>query len=322
MGYINVENNMLGLKNKKILITGGYGFLGQYVVKELEKMGVRNIRIPDSKKEDLRVWNNCMKVTEGVDVVIHLAARIGGIGFIKDRQGEIFYNNLLMGIQMMEAARLQGVKKYIAIGTVCEYPESPPIPFKEEDLWGGFPEETTAHYGMAKKMAIVQADAYRKQYDFNVVNLIPVNLYGPRDNFDRRMGHVIPSVVKKIVKARDNNEPAVEIWGSGNATREFLYVKDAAHGIVLATEKYNGSSPVNLGTGVETPIRELVEIIVDIVGYKGKIVWDKSMPDGQPRRRLDISKARAFGYEPKTSLRTGLMQTISWYEKHKQKIKG
>lgn len=310
---------MLDLKNKKVVVTGGAGFLGGYVVEKLKEKGVMDIFVPESGQFDLRVWANCAKICEGADIVIHLAAQIGGIGFIKDRKGEIFYNNLLMGLQMMEAARLSGVKKYVAIGTVCEYPANPQIPFKEEDIWQGFPEETTAHYGMAKKMAIVQADAYRKQYGFNAINLIPVNLYGPRDNFDRKMGHVIPMLIRKIVKARDEGLSKIEVWGSGNATREFLYVDDAADGIILATEKYNGSEPVNLGVGIETPIRELVEAICEVVGFGGEIYWNKSMPDGQPRRMVDISRARSFGFNPKTDLRKGLIETIKWYEKNKEK---
>lgn len=305
------------LENKKILVTGGSGFLGQYVVSELKKQGVKNIVIPRSQKYDLRVRKVCEEVVKNIDIVIHLAAQIGGIGFINDHQGEIFYNNLIMGVELMEAARKAAVEKFVSVGTVCEYPEITSLPFKEKDLWIGYPEETTAPYGWAKKMLIVQGKAYKKQYGFKAIHLLPVNLYGPGDNFDRKSSHVIPSLIKKIIEARDRELPTVEVWGSGAATREFLYVEDAAIGIVLATMRYDDVEPINLGTGIETSIKEVTELIMEIAGYKGSIKWNCAKPDGQPRRQLDVSKAEKFGFKAKTDLRTGLEQTIKWYEKNK-----
>lgn len=311
----------LSLRDKKIIVTGGAGFLGKHVVTRLKQRGAKNIFVPLHKHLDLTNWEDCRKVVKGADVVIHLAALIGGIGFINKRQGEVFYQNLIMGAQLMEAARLARVKKYVAIGTVCEYPERTPRPFKEKDLWDGYPEETTGAYGMAKKMAIVQSKAYRKQYSFNAVNLLPVNLYGPGDNFDRISAHVIPALIKKVIAARDSREAEVEVWGSGRATREFLYVEDAAEAIVLAVEKYESSEPVNLGTGIETSIKEVVKLIMEISGFKGRIVWDNRKPDGQPRRQLDVSKAKKlFGFRAKTKLRDGLKNTIHWYEENRLKL--
>lgn len=308
------------LKNKKIVVTGGAGFLGQHVVRKLREHGATNIFVPLHKDFDLTKWEDCQKVCSGADIVIHLAALIGGIGFINERQGEVFYKNLIMGVQLMEAARVNNVKKYVAIGTVCEYPKRTPRPFKEENLWDGYPEETTGAYGMAKKMAIVQSSAYKVQYNFNAINLLPVNLFGPGDNFDRISAHVIPALIKKVISARDNRSDQVEVWGSGRATREFLYVEDAAEGIVLAVEKYNNVEPVNLGTGVETSIKEVVKLIMDVSGFSGKIVWNKSKPDGQPRRQLNVSRAkRLFGFRAKTKLRQGLENTIRWYEKNEIK---
>lgn len=306
----------MNLKSKKIVVTGGGGFLGTHVVEKLKIRGVSDIFVPLHKDYDLSNRDICRQVVLGADIVIHLAAQVGGIGFMKERPGEVFYNNLIMGLEMMEAARIAGVEKFVVTGTVCEYPRVVPLPFKEENLWDGYPEETTAPYGWAKKMFIVQAKAYRHQYGFNAINLIPVNLYGPGDNFDRASAHVIPALIRKIIQARDNGEKIVEVWGSGHATREFLYVEDAAEGIILATENYDGKNPINLGTGVETSIEDTTKLIMEIAGYRGDIVWNSKQPDGQPRRRLDVSKAKKlFGFESKVNLREGLKQAIDWYEK-------
>lgn len=306
------------LKNLKITVTGGDGFLGKYVVEELKNRGVKKIFVPTHKKYDLRSREVCTKIAKKSDVIIHLAAQIGGIGFINKNPGEIFYNNAIMGIELMEAARKANVKKFVTIGTVCEYPKNTPMPFKEKDLWNGYPESTTAPYGWAKKILIVQSDAYRKQYNFNSIHLLPVNLYGPRDNFQKELAHVIPALIKRFINARDNNEKHVEVWGSGKATREFLYVEDAARAIVIATEKYNSSEPLNLGTGVETSIKEVAEVIAKITGFEGQIKWSKDKPDGQPRRQLSITRAKKLGFTPKIKLYDGLERTIKWYEEHKK----
>ncbi|MDT7889302.1 MAG: GDP-L-fucose synthase [Desulfurococcales archaeon] len=304
--------------NKKILVTGGAGFLGSHVVRKLVlERGVdpNNIRIPRSKDMDLRVWENCLRAVKDIDIVIHLAARVGGIGYNMRYPATLFYDNAIMGIQLMEAARREGVEKFVVIGTVCAYPKFTPVPFKEEDLWNGYPEETNAPYGLAKKMLLVQAQAYRKQYGFNAIYLLPANLYGPGDNFDPETSHVIPALIRKIFEAKIRRENKVIAWGTGNASREFLYVEDAAEGIILATEKYNKPDPVNLGSGEEITIRELARLIADLIGFKGEIIWDTSKPDGQPRRRLDVRKAKEeFGFEAKTDLRTGLIKTIEWYK--------
>lgn len=310
--------NSMKLINKKIVVTGGNGFLGQFVVKKLKASGASNIFVPKSKDFDLRNKIACEKVVKNADIVIHLAAQIGGIGFINDRPGEVFYNNIIMGIELMEAARKAKVQKFVSVGTVCEYPEITPLPFIENNLWNGNPEETTAPYGWAKKMLLVQGKAYEKQYGFNAIHLLPVNLYGPGDNFDRKSAHVIPALVKRIIEARDKKKSYVEVWGTGRATREFLYVEDAAEGIVLAAQRYNSTEPVNLGTGVETTIKDLVKLIMDLTGYHGEIKWDTTRPDGQPRRQLDVSKAKQFRFVAKKSLRDGLRETIKWYERTRQ----
>lgn len=307
----------MNFKNKKIVVTGGSGFLGKYVVSKLKKAGVKNIFSPEHKDFDLRERGACERVVKGADIVIHMAAQIGGIGFISEHPGEIFYNNIVMGVELMEASRKANVEKFVGIGTVCEYPKVTPLPFSEDCLWDGFPEEATAPYGWAKKMLVVQAKAYKDQYGFNAIHLLPVNLYGPGDNFDRKQAHVIPALIKRIVSAKEEKRQTVEVWGSGKATREFLYVEDAADGIVLATQRYDSVEPVNLGTGVETPIKEVAKMIIDIIGYNGKIVWNKDKPDGQPRRRLDVSLAKQFGFVAKTKLSQGLKKTIRWYNQHK-----
>jgi Nucleoside-diphosphate-sugar epimerases len=307
---------MSGLKNKKIVVTGGRGFLGKFVVKKLAERQYKNVFIPEIEKYDLRDLDTIKRLYSETkpDVVIHLAATIGGIGANIENPGSFFYDNLVMGVHLMEEARLNNVEKFVALGTICAYPKMTPVPFKEEDLWEGYPEETNAPYGLAKKMLLVQSQAYRKQYGFNSIFLLPVNLYGPGDNFDPRSSHVIPALIKKFYEAKVNKLPEVIVWGTGRATREFLYVEDCAEGIVLATEKYDKSDPVNLGIGVETPVRDLVEKIKQVIGYDGKIIWDATKPDGQPRRCLDTSRAeKEFGFKAMTTLDDGLKKTIDWY---------
>ena len=300
-------------------MTGGAGFLGSFVVKKLLARGVspKNITIPRSKKMDLRQWPNCLKAVKNQDLVIHLAGNVGGIGYNRNNSGTLFYENLMMGIQLMEAARQASVKKFVAIGTVCAYPKFTPIPFKESDLWIGYPEETNAPYGLAKKMLLVQAQAYRQQYGFNAVYLLPVNLYGPGDNFDEARSHVIPALIRKFCEAKKNNQKKVEIWGTGGASREFLYVEDAAEAIVLAAEKYDKAEPVNIGAGREIKIRDLVKLISKLTSYQGRIIWDKTKPDGQPRRMLDTALAKKeFSFEAKTDFEEGVKKTIRWYVQH------
>ncbi|MBT0158825.1 GDP-L-fucose synthase [Candidatus Bathyarchaeota archaeon A05DMB-2] len=309
-------------ENKKVLVTGGAGFLGSFITEKLtkeKKVNPENIRVPRSKESDLRKWESCVAAVKDMDIVIHLAAKVGGIGFNQKYPAELFYDNAIMGIQLMEAARQEGVEKFVTVGTVCSYPKFTPVPFKEEDLWNGYPEETNAPYGIAKKALLVQAQAYKAQYGFNSIYLLQVNLYGPRDNFNPEQSHVIPALIKKFVDAKREGRNEVVVWGTGKASREFLYVEDAAEAILLATERYNKSEPVNIGVGQEITIRELVDLIAELSGYKGKITWDTSKPDGQPRRRLDTSKAkREFGFEAKTDFRNGLKKTIDWY----QSVKG
>ena len=305
-------------KDKKILVTGGAGFLGSFIVEKLKEKGLseENIRIPRSKDIDLRRWENCVEVVKDIDIVIHLAAKVGGIGYNQKYPATLFYDNAIMGIQMMEAARQGGVEKFVAMGTICAYPKFTPVPFREEDLWNGYPEETNAPYGLAKKMMLVQSQAYRQQYGFNFIYLLPVNLYGPRDNFDPESSHVIPALIKKMVDAKLEGKKEIVVWGTGKATREFLYVEDAAEGIILAIERYNKQEPVNLGSGFEISIRDLVELIAEIAGFNGEIRWDTSKPDGQPRRCLDVSKAKKeFGFEAEVGFREGLKKTIEWYRR-------
>lgn len=302
--------------NKKVLVTGGAGFLGSFVVEKLKEKGVskENIRIPRSKDTDLRRWTNCVEVVKDIDIVIHLAAKVGGIGYNQKYPAILFYDNAIMGIQMMEAARQEGIEKFVAVGTICAYPKFTQVPFKEEDLWNGYPEETNAPYGLAKKMLLVQAQAYRQQYGFNSIHLLPVNLYGPRDNFDPGSSHVIPALIKKFVEAIRDGTDEVEVWGTGVASREFIYTDDAARGIILATERYNKPDPVNIGSGKEISIRDLVDLIVEETGFSGNVRWDASKPDGQPRRCLDTSLAKEeFGFEAKVPFDEGLKRTIAWY---------
>jgi GDP-L-fucose synthase len=304
-------------EGKKVLVTGGAGFLGSKVVEHLLKAGVaeENLSVPRSREIDLRTWENCVNVVKDVDLVIHLAAKVGGIGYNMENPGSLFYDNAIMGIQLMEAARQAGVGKFVAVGTICAYPKFTPVPFQEKDLWYGYPEETNAPYGLAKKMLLVQAQAYRQQYGFNAIYLLPVNLYGPGDNFDPASSHVIPALIKKFVDTVEQGSRTVEVWGTGEASREFLYVNDAARGIVLAAERYDKPDPVNLGAGFEITIRDLVDLISDLTGYEGEIVWDTTKPDGQPRRCLGVSRAREeFGFEARTAFREGLKETIAWYK--------
>lgn len=305
-------------EDKKILVTGGAGFLGSFIVEKLTRergVNIESIRVPRSKEMDLRKWKNCVEVVKDIDIVIHLAAKVGGIGFNKEYPATLFYDNAIMGIQLMEVARQEGVQKFVALGTVCAYPKYTPVPFREEDLWNGYPEETNAPYGIAKKILLVQAQSYREQYGFNAIYLLPVNLYGPKDNFDPESSHVIPALIKKMIDAKLKYDGEVVVWGTGKPSREFLYVEDAAEGILLATETYDKPDPVNLGTGEEITIRELVNLIAELTGYKGKIVWDPSKPDGQPRRCLDVSRAKEeFGFEAKTGFKDGLKRTIEWYK--------
>ncbi len=305
--------------DKNILITGGAGFLGSAIVEKLVKeRGVRRdqIIIPRSRDHDLRLMENCLSVCKDADVIIHLAARVGGIGFNMENPATLFYDNAMMGIQMIEAARLSGVAKFVAIGTICAYPKFTPVPFKEDDIWNGYPEETNAPYGLAKKMMLVQSQAYRKQYGFNSIFLLPVNLYGPGDNFHPDSSHVIPAIIKKVYDAKNAGEDRIVLWGTGKATREFLFVRDCADGIVLAAENYDGDEPVNLGAGREISIKDLGELICELSRFNGKIVWDTTKPDGQPRRCLDTQRAKEkFGFVAGTEFEEGLRETIEWYER-------
>lgn len=307
---------MLNLPHQKILITGGAGFFGSHVVEKLLARGVpkSQITIPRSAENDLRIWEVCKKVVQGQEVVIHMAANVGGIGYNREHAGELFYDNAIMGIQMMEAARQAGVKKYVQIGTICAYAKFTPVPFKEDDLWMGYPEETNAPYGLAKKMLLVQAQAYRQEYGFDAIYLLPVNLYGPRDDFDPASSHVIPALIRKVHDAQKAGQPSIEVWGTGKVSREFVYVEDAAEAVALATEKYDKPDPVNIGAGFEITIKDLIALICRLMDFKGEIRWDATKPDGQPRRMLDISRAeREFGFRAKTSFEEGLKKTIAWY---------
>jgi GDP-L-fucose synthase len=329
------------MKHKRITITGGKGFLGTHLINKLKAKGYQHLYIADIPDYDLvnpedikRMYNDSKP-----DIVIHLAAKVGGIGFNQENPATLFYENLMMGTQLLHEGYLRKIEKFVAIGTICAYPKFTPVPFKEEDLWNGYPEETNAPYGLAKKMMLVQSQAYRKQYGFNSIFLLPVNLYGPGDNFDPKSSHVIPALIKKCVDAMSNNAsripnsdsritinesqitnhdtpPEVVVWGTGKATREFFYVEDAAEAIIFAMERYNKSDPVNIGAGFEISIKELVELIVELTGFKGRIIWDKSKPDGQPRRMLDTTKAhREFGFKAKTDFKEGLRKTIEWHKR-------
>ncbi len=306
-------------KGKTVTVTGGGGFLGIHVINKLKKLNPKKIIIPRSKDFDLRFKANCKKVVKDTDIVIHLAGNVGGIGYNQKYPGKLFYDNIIMGVQLMEEARKAKVKKFVAIGTICAYPKFTKIPFREEDLWDGYPEETNAPYGLAKKMLLVQSQAYRKQYNFNSIYLLPVNLYGPGDNFDPKDSHVIPALIRKIIDAKNGGQKTITIWGTGKPTREFLFVEDAAKGIILAAEKYNKPEPVNLGSGFEISIKNLTQLICRLIGFEAKIIYDKTKPDGQPRRFLNVEKAKSeFGFSAKTTFEKGLQQTIDWYLKNQR----
>ena len=306
---------MLDWPRERIVVTGGAGFLGSYVVEKLRARGAREIFVPRSRDYDLVQREACARLIDDTHptLVIHLAARVGGIGANRDQPGKFFFDNLVMGAHLLEEARLAGVKKLVATGTICAYPKHAPVPFREEDLWNGYPEETNAPYGLAKKMLLVQSQAYRQQYGFNSVVLFPVNLYGPRDNFDPGSSHVIPALIRKCLDDRE-----LTVWGDGTPTREFLHARDAAEGIVLAAERYGSSEPLNLGSGEEITIRALAELIVRLTGFQGPVRFDASKPNGQPRRKLDVSRARAaLGFSSSIGLETGLRETIEWYKAHR-----
>lgn len=316
-----MKNSTFSLKDKKILVTGGAGFLGKHVVEILINKNPKKIFIPRSHDYDLRSQRACEKVVQGMDVVIHLAANGGGIGYNRQNPGTLCYDNLMMGANIIEESRKANIQKFVGLGTICQYPKFTKVPFKEEDLWTGYPEETNAPYGLAKKMLLVLSQAYRQQYGFNAIHLMPVNLYGPGDNFDLESSHVIPALIKKIVDAKERGDEFVVVWGTGQPTREFLYVEDAARAIVLATEKYEKPDPVNLGSSYEISIFDLVNLIRRLVGFEGEIVWDKTKPDGQPRRKLDTTRAeKEFGFRAKTAFEEGLRNTIDWYIKNEQVI--
>ena len=303
-------------KDKKVVITGGDGFLSRHLTAKIKVKNPRSIFVPKRSEIDLRKYEDCLKVAKKGDVIIHLAANVGGIGYNREFPATLFDDNILMGTFMMMAARDAKVKKYVALGTVCAYPKFTPVPFNEKDLWMGYPEETNAPYGLAKKMQLVQAQAYRQQYGFNAIFLLPVNLYGPGDNFNPKSSHVIPALIRKFVEAKRNGDKKVVVWGTGKASREFLYVEDAAEAIMTAAEKYDKEDPVNLGAGREIKVKALAELIKKYTGFEGKIVWDKTKPDGQPRRMLDVSRAKKeFGFRAKTSFEKGLKNTIDWYIK-------
>ena len=312
----------MDLKDKKILLTGGDGFLGKFVQRELVEHGVReaDIRIPHHLENDLRVWENCNEAVEGVDLVVHLAASVGGIGFNQRNPGVLFYDNMIMGAQLMEAARKHSTEKFIQIGTVCAYPKFTPVPFEEDNLWDGYPEETNAPYGVAKKALLVQAQAYRAQYGLNAIYLLPVNLYGPGDNFDLEDSHVIPALIRKCIEAADSGSDDITVWGTGKPTREFLYVEDCARGIVQAARNYDEPEPVNLGSGEEISIKDLVTLIARVSGFEGKIHWDSTRPDGQPRRCLDTRRAAKFGFTAEVSFDDGLEKTVQWYKENRERI--
>ncbi len=313
------ENNFW--RNRRVCVTGGAGFLGSVVVDKLRQRGVADIFVPRIQEYDLVQLEAIQRMLRDArpDMIIHLAAKVGGIGANREHPAEFFYDNLMMGAQLMHEAWKQGVAKFVAIGTICAYPKFTPLPFKEENLWNGYPEETNAPYGLAKKMLLVQAQAYRQQYGYDAIFLLPVNLYGPGDNFDPRSSHVIPAIIRKVLEAQESGQETIEVWGDGSPTREFLYVEDAAEGILCAAESYNGSEPVNLGSGKEISIKDLVELISRLCGFTGRLVWDTSKPNGQPRRCLDTSRAEEyFGFRAQMSFEEGLRRTIDWYRQQRK----
>ncbi|MBD2105095.1 GDP-L-fucose synthase [Leptolyngbya sp. FACHB-261] len=313
----------MNLQDKRILVTGGSGFLGRQVVAQLIAAGANpdKITVPRSRDVDLRERDACRRAAAGQDLIVHLAAHVGGIGLNREKPAELFYDNLMMGTQLIHEAYLADVEKFVCVGTICAYPKFTPVPFKEDDLWNGYPEETNAPYGVAKKALLVQLQAYRDQYGFNGIYLLPVNLYGPGDNFDPRSSHVIPALVRKVYEAKERKEQVLPVWGDGSPTREFLYVDDAARGIVMGAQHYDGSEPVNLGTGSEVPIRELVQQISELMEFQGEILWETDQPNGQPRRCLDTQRAqKLFGFQAQVGLTEGLRKTIHWYQEHHQPV--
>ncbi len=309
----------LDLKNKRILVTGGAGFLGRQVVSQLIKAGAEQdqITVPRSRDYDLTVMENCKRAVDRQDIVIHLAAHVGGIGLNREKPAELFYDNLMMGTQLIHAAYEAGVEKFTCVGTICAYPKFTPVPFKEDDIWDGYPEETNAPYGIAKKALLVQLQAYRQQYGFNGIYLLPVNLYGPEDNFDPRSSHVIPALIRKVQEAQERGDKEIPAWGDGSPTREFLYSEDAARGIVMGTQSYNGSEPVNLGTGYEISIRDLITTICEVMEFDGEIVWQTDKPNGQPRRCLDTERAKQeFGFTAQVGFKEGLKNTAKWWREN------
>jgi GDP-L-fucose synthase len=319
-----MSDQLIDWSESRVVVTGGAGFLGSFVVEKLQARGCREIFVPRSSDYDLRDRDAILRLYETArpDVVIHLAAVVGGIGANQDNPGRFFYDNAIMGIQLIEYARQMGIKKFVATGTICAYPKFTPIPFQEGELWNGYPEETNAPYGLAKKMMLVQTQSYRDQYGFNGIFLLPVNLYGPRDNFDLHTSHVIPALIRKCAEAKKESRSEIVLWGDGTPTREFLYVEDAAEGILLAAERYSGSQPVNLGTGKEILIRDLAQVVAAEVGFTGEIVWDTSKPNGQPRRCLDVTRAKElFGFEAAHDLQAGIAKTVAWFNQHNQELR-
>lgn len=309
----------LELENKRILVTGGAGFLGRQVIDQLCENGADRDKITVTRSHDcdLRVWENCQRAVDQQDIIIHLAAHVGGIGLNREKPGELFYDNLIMGTQLIHAAYQQGTEKFVCVGTICAYPKFTPVPFKEDDIWNGYPEETNAPYGIAKKALLVQLQSYRQQYGFNGIYLLPVNLYGPEDNFNPNSSHVIPALIRKVEEAQTRGEKQLPVWGDGSPTREFLYSTDAARGIVMGTQFYNDAEPVNLGTGYEISIKDLITLICELMEYDGEIVWETDKPNGQPRRCLDTERAKqAFGFTAEVEFRTGLKNTIDWWRKN------
>lgn len=319
----NIPVTTLNLAGQKILVTGGAGFLGKQVIAQLCKAGAEpdKITVSRSRDCDLRQMSNCQRAVDQQDIVIHLAAHVGGIGLNREKPAELFYDNLMMGTQLIHAAYEAGVKKFVCVGTICAYPKFTPVPFKEDDLWNGYPEETNAPYGVAKKALLVQLQAYRQQYNFDGIYLLPVNLYGPEDNFDPRSSHVIPALIRKVHEAQQRGDQQIPVWGDGSPTREFLYSEDAARGIVMATQSYSDAEPVNLGTGMEISIKDLITLICTLMDYRGELVWETDKPNGQPRRCLDTERARqAFGFTAQVSFEEGLKQTIAWYRQQSDSI--